>query len=252
MAAGRMGSGSLGVFMSRPAIAVFFDAENINPRLALPTLQRLGQGGIIKTKRAVGDFSGSLLSGWIAAAAANGIELVMQQGLGRGKNSADIAMTIEAMEVALSGNVETIALVSNDGDFAPLALRLRRYGLTVLGLGGVKASTAFRAACTSFENIADAAPPPIQAKPPSPVRTPLTPAELRSAQKIAEAACREAGGVLIPAHLCRAIVLADQKLATRLSGNGRFLKTLVDNGIVERVGSGAELKVRMASLRVAS
>lgn len=238
--------------MSRPAIAVFFDAENINPRLALPTLQRLGQGGIIKTKRAVGDFSGSLLSGWIATATANGIELVMQQGLGKGKNSADIAMTIEAMEVALRGNVETIALVSNDGDFAPLALRLRRYGLTVLGLGGVKASTAFRAACTSFEDIAEAAPAPVQAKPPSPVLPPLTPAELASARTIVAAACRDAGGALMPAHLCRAIVLGDPTLATRLSGKGKFLKTLVDNGIVERVGSGPALKVRMASLRVAS
>lgn len=240
--------------MSRPAIAVFFDAENINPRLALPTLQRLGQDGIIKTKRAVGDFSGSLLSGWIATATANGIELVMQQGLGKGKNSADIALTIEAMEVALRGNVETIALVSNDGDFAPLALRLRRYGLTVLGLGGVNASTAFRAACTSFELLAEAALAPVQAKPPSPVLPPLTPAELHSAQKIAKAACKAAGGNIGPTDLYRAMNLGNPTLATRLrgKGKGKFLKTLVDNGIVERVGSGAALKVRMASLRVAS
>lgn len=238
--------------MSKPHIAVFFDAENINARLARPTLQRLRQDGTIGTKRAVGDFSGSLLSGWIAAATENGIELVMQQGLGKGKNSADIAMTIEAMEVALRGNVETIVLVTNDGDFAPLALRLRRYGMTVLGLGGVNASTAFRAACTSFEQFAEIAPVALPAKPPLRVRAILTSAELRSARAIADAACRVADGAITPAQLSRAMVLGDPALATRLSGNGKFLKTLVENGIVERLGSGAELKVRMATLRVAS
>ena len=247
-----MAPGLLGAVMSKPHIAVFFDAENINARLARPTLQRLGQDGTIGTKRAVGDFSGSLLSGWIAAATENGIELVMQQGLGKGKNSADIALTIEVMEVALGGNVETVVLVTNDRDFTPLVLRLRRYGITVLGLGGVNASTAFRAACTRFEHLAEVAPAALPTKPPSLVKAILTAAELRSARTIADAACRAAGGAMTPAHLSRAMVLGDPALATRLSGNGKFLKTLVENGIVERIGSGAELKVRMASLRVAS
>lgn len=77
-------------------IAVSFDAENINCTTAKAALVRLRQRGQTDIRRAVGDFSMASLQHWIDCAREEAIELVMQPSLGKGKNAADIRLTIEA------------------------------------------------------------------------------------------------------------------------------------------------------------
>ena len=68
--------------------------------------------------------------------------------------------------------------------------------------------------------------------------------ELKRLKKIAKVVSRD--GPVSPVVLTKAIIAAEPDLATRLSGRGKFLKTLVAIGIVERLGTGAALQVRAA------
>ena len=55
--------------------------------------------------------------------------------LSTGKNSTDIALAVDAMELAISERPDVIVLVSSDSDFAPLVIRLREKGCHVCGIG---------------------------------------------------------------------------------------------------------------------
>ena len=55
--------------------------------------------------------------------------------LSTGKNSTDIALAIDAMDLAISERPDVVVLVSSDSDFAPLVIRLREKGCRVCGIG---------------------------------------------------------------------------------------------------------------------
>jgi hypothetical protein len=55
--------------------------------------------------------------------------------LATGKNSTDIALAVDAMDLAISERPDVIVLVSSDSDFAPLVIRLREKGCRVCGIG---------------------------------------------------------------------------------------------------------------------
>src|SRR3989338_1055048 len=71
------------------------------------------------------------------------IELIdVPQSRYSGKNSADIRMVVDAMDLAYSkAHVDTFALVSGDSDFSPLVSKLRENDRYVIGLG-VKSSSS--------------------------------------------------------------------------------------------------------------
>ena len=50
-----------------------------------------------------------------------------------GKNTTDIALCIEAMDIFYRGQVNCFCLVASDSDYTLLAQRFREAGLTVLG-----------------------------------------------------------------------------------------------------------------------
>ncbi|MFT7775319.1 NYN domain-containing protein [Roseateles sp.] len=52
-----------------------------------------------------------------------------------GKNSTDIALAADAMDLAIAEKPDVIVLVSSDSDFAPLVLRLREKGAWLRGFG---------------------------------------------------------------------------------------------------------------------
>ncbi len=52
-----------------------------------------------------------------------------------GKNSTDIALAADAMDIAITERPDVIVLVSSDSDFAPLVLRLREKGAWLRGFG---------------------------------------------------------------------------------------------------------------------
>ncbi|RYF78110.1 MAG: NYN domain-containing protein [Comamonadaceae bacterium] len=55
--------------------------------------------------------------------------------LSAGKNSTDIAMAVDAMDLVIAERPDLVVLVSSDSDFAPLVVRLREKGCRVCGIG---------------------------------------------------------------------------------------------------------------------
>ncbi len=55
--------------------------------------------------------------------------------LAAGKNSTDIAMAIDALDLVLTELPEVVVIASSDSDFAPLVMRLREKGCRVVGIG---------------------------------------------------------------------------------------------------------------------
>ncbi len=59
-----------------------------------------------------------------------------------GKNSADIRMVVDALDLCYTkGHVDTFVVISGDSDFSPLVSKLRENNKTVIGVG-VKSSTS--------------------------------------------------------------------------------------------------------------
>jgi uncharacterized protein (TIGR00288 family) len=142
------------------SLAVFIDFENLavgaekaarkgRGRSKAPTatfdmarvLERLVEKGKIVAKRAYADWNS--YQEYVATLHELGIQLaeIPQRGVS-GKNSADIRLVVEAMEMAYSkAHIDTFVVVSGDSDFTPLVASLKENGKTVIGLG-MKDSTS--------------------------------------------------------------------------------------------------------------
>ncbi len=55
--------------------------------------------------------------------------------LSAGKNSTDIALAVDAMDLVVAERPDLVVIVSSDSDFAPLVIRLREKGCRVEGIG---------------------------------------------------------------------------------------------------------------------
>ncbi len=125
------------------SLAVFIDFENLalgfqgrRDRFDIErVLARLVEKGKIVAKKAYADWSRfSVYTSPLHEAA---IELVEIPRRGQtGKNSADIRLCVDAMDLAYSKeHISTFVVVSGDSDFSPLVSKLKELGKHVIGLG---------------------------------------------------------------------------------------------------------------------
>lgn len=56
------------------------------------------------------------------------IQPIQQYDLTKGKNTTDIAMTIDAMDILYTRQIDAFCLVTSDCDFTPLATRMLSEG----------------------------------------------------------------------------------------------------------------------------
>ena len=133
-----------------PLIAVFVDFENLaigvrdmkagKFQIQL-ILKRLLEKGRIVYKRAYCDWRNYEDS--VREFHGQGIELIdIPQSKMSGKNSADIHMVVDALDLCYSkDHIDTFALLSGDSDFSPLVSKLKENHRRVIGCG-VKSSTS--------------------------------------------------------------------------------------------------------------
>jgi uncharacterized protein (TIGR00288 family) len=131
-------------------IAVFIDFENVamgvreskhgNFDVDL-VLKRLVEKGKIMVKRAYSDWH--RYAEFKRAFHQAAIELIdVPQTRYSGKNSADIRMVVDALDLSYQkDHIDTFVLVSGDSDFSPLVSKLRENGRYVIGMG-VKQSSS--------------------------------------------------------------------------------------------------------------
>ena len=140
------------------SLAVLIDADNTSARYAAAIFDEIGTLGEANVRRIYGDFTGTRLGGWDSAVQSLAILQHQQRSNTTGKNAADIALVIDAMDLMYKGKLDGFCLVTSDSDFTRLAQRLREDGLVVYGFGERKTPEAFRSACTRFiyvENLID-------------------------------------------------------------------------------------------------
>ncbi|MEM9765203.1 MAG: NYN domain-containing protein [Pseudomonadota bacterium] len=132
------------------AFAVLIDADNASARHADAIFEEVATFGEAMIRRVYGDFASEALKSWDRAIQEHAILQQQQRNNTTGKNAADIALVIDAMDLLYKGTLDGVCLVSSDSDFTRLAQRLREEGLTVIGIGEKKAPLAFRNACNRF------------------------------------------------------------------------------------------------------
>src|SRR5436305_7424563 len=140
-------------------LAVFIDFENMGlgfnnrrDRFEIAkVLERLVEKGKIVCKKAYADWSRfGMYTGGLHEAAIELIE-IPRRGI-TGKNSADIRLVVDAIDLAYSkDHIDTFVIVSGDSDFSPLVSKLKELGKHVIGLGLVDAtSELLRDNCDEF------------------------------------------------------------------------------------------------------
>ncbi|MFT6774417.1 MAG: hypothetical protein ACJA1L_002129 [Paracoccaceae bacterium] len=142
-----------------PRLAVLIDADNTSAKLAEPLFLELAKIGEASVRRIYGDFSSKQLSGWADVLAQHAIIPHQQFAYTVGKNSSDIALVIDAMDLLHSGRFDGFVLVSSDSDFTRLASRIREEGVDVFGVGRRTTPEAFRQACKRFIFTENLTPP---------------------------------------------------------------------------------------------
>ena len=133
-----------------PLLAVLIDADNSSPKWAEAIFEEIASLGEASVRRIYGDFSRQQLSGWQEKLPTLALVPHHQPANTVGKNSSDIALVIDAMDLLHTGRFDGFVLISSDSDFTRLASRIREQGLDVYGIGQKKTPDAFRKACKRF------------------------------------------------------------------------------------------------------
>ena len=114
-------------------------------------LERLVDKGRITAKRAYCDWQ--RFAEAVTPLHELGIELIeIPDRAYTGKNSADIRLAVDAMEICLTkDHIDTFAILSGDSDFSPLVSKLKEFGKTVIGVGMKEATSSLLAeVCDEF------------------------------------------------------------------------------------------------------
>ena len=131
-------------------IAMFIDGENVQAALVGPALAEAEKHGTVMVRRVYSNWTTSAKSTWKAAIHANGALPIQQFAYVSGKDAADIALVIDAMDFFHSGGFDGFCIVSSDSDYTRLAIRLREQGMFVMGIGRSNTPQSFVAACDVF------------------------------------------------------------------------------------------------------
>jgi uncharacterized protein (TIGR00288 family) len=125
------------------SLAIFIDFENLalgfhgrRDRFDIErVLERLVEKGKIVCKKAYADWS--RFSSFTTQLHEAAIELIeIPRRAQSGKNSADIRLCVDAMDLSYSKeHIDTFVIVSGDSDFSPLVSKLKELGKHVIGLG---------------------------------------------------------------------------------------------------------------------
>lgn len=141
----------------RPRVAVLIDIENTSHRLADRIFHEAEILGEVVVRRGYADFSNKSLK-WADTINRHFIHSVHRFASSKGKNSSDMALAIDAMDLlyeGFGGRIDVFCLITSDGDFGQVACKMRAKGREVIGMGTMPAAS-FRSSCTRYISIADA------------------------------------------------------------------------------------------------
>ena len=123
-------------------IAVFIDADNVNPNDIQKIMYDIGTRGTIIIRRVYGDWSQPNLSAYRDRSIELGLKRVQCDRIAR-KNSTDIRLAIDVMNVLLTNDkIDIFCIVSSDADYVHLSEPISVSGKTAMCVGSITANKA--------------------------------------------------------------------------------------------------------------
>ena len=234
--------------MSEANVAVLIDYENVGMGAIQYLLDQLSDVGRVIIKRAYADWSVPAQRGKQDQLLELGIEPIHQYLSNRsGKNSSDIRLAIDAIDILYGSPVDTFVIVSSDSDFVPLIGKLRAVGKTIIGAGRREAtSTTLVKSCDRYIFLDDATPSAsnnVRRRRP-PVRQVETPSLLVRAVE----ASTDNRGQVVGSKLYQSMLRIDPSFNFRTRGHRTFAQYLESDSRVKiiRPVDGGDLIVQLA------
>lgn len=134
-------------------IALLIDSDNISSKYYNVIINELEELGKIPIKRVYGNFSNN--NEWSKIGNEKGLTPKHIFNPIKGKNSTDILMVIEAMDIFYSKQVDAICLATSDSDFARLSQRLREGQMYMIVAGNKNTPIALNNSCDKFLMLDD-------------------------------------------------------------------------------------------------
>ena len=176
-------------------VAMLIDGDNAQPseKIIKRVLSVAQKRGDVTVRRVYGNWSSPNMSGWSEIMRSLAMRPVHQIATASGKNAADIALAIDAMDLMLGGMVNGFCIVSSDSDYTALAIKIREQGMFAIGAGRKNTPKSFVNACDEFVVTDDApkktanAPKPKPQPSPAPKPQPNRPEWARTIAKAIDA-----------------------------------------------------------------
>lgn len=131
-------------------IALFIDSDNISHRALEGIINELSKYGVVNIRQAYGNWTKENLKNWEEKLLELAIKPIQQFDYSRQKNATDILMTIDAMDLLHTKQIDAFAFATSDSDFTPVVMRVQAEGIKVYGFGEKKTPKPFMAACSQF------------------------------------------------------------------------------------------------------
>jgi uncharacterized LabA/DUF88 family protein len=140
-------------------MAFLVDGDSAPASLATEMLAEVAKFGPVVVRRVYGDWGSSNMNSWRAVSRDLALVAVHHTSNISGKNSTDISLVIDAVDLFHQKNVKGFCLVTSDSDFTQLATYLRERGMFVMAIGRKQTPMPLKQACDVFvlvENLSPA------------------------------------------------------------------------------------------------
>jgi uncharacterized protein (TIGR00288 family) len=118
--------------MSADKVMLLIDADNVSVDIIEQAVkQLLADHGALHVRRAYCTAESALKHQQVFKR----LSIRPMVNLAAGKNSTDIALAVDAIDLVLAERPDVVVIASSDSDFAPLVARLREKGCRVIGIG---------------------------------------------------------------------------------------------------------------------
>lgn len=237
--------------MNEANVAVLIDYENVGLDSIQDLLDQLSDVGRIVIKRAYADWSAQrskrdqLLE--------LGIEAIHHfRSTKSGKNSSDIRLAIDAVDLLYSAPVDTFVIVSSDSDFVPLVSKLRAAGKGVIAAGRHDAaSQTLVKSCDRYIYLDDGKAPRRARPARSQASSPEPPAVAVSLVERAVEASMDDQGQVLGTKLYQTIMRIDPSFSFKAQGHrtfGQFLASAKEVKVTRPEGA-SDVIVKLAQER---
>lgn len=132
-------------------VAILIDGDNISHQYAEYIKQEAMNYGNIKVFRLYGSVKSPSVKSWYKVMPLQGIVPMLQITYANGKSIADQSLTIDAMDLLYTNELDVFCIVSSDSDYVKLVYRLKEAGKLVIGMGEKKTREAMAKACDEFK-----------------------------------------------------------------------------------------------------